>query len=118
MGSCQERHRGRGCPGRSRAAAACAVLLVEMWGCGRPRHRGTPALSFQFERDTSGLTQGPDILTSFAPVRYPNGLLQMKGSMRLPDSTRVQISVVRRSDGRLMGRVQVPVVNQRFISEP
>lgn len=118
MGSCQGLPRARRGGRRSRAAAACAVVLVELCGCGRGRSRSTTALSFQFESDTSGLSQGPELLTSFDPVRYPNGLLQLRGGLRFPDSTRVQISVVRKADGRVVARVQVPVIGGRFVSDP
>lgn len=118
MGSCQVLPRTRVRSGALvRAACLALVLVPALAGCGRGQRR-VPELQFETESDTTGLSHGPAILTSFDPVRYPNGLLQLRGGLRFPDGTRVQISLYRPGDDRPVQRVQVSVANGRFESAP
>lgn len=102
-----------------RAAAAIGSLaLLALGGCGRREARTVPQLQFETETDTAGLAQGPDILASFEPKRFDNGLLQIRGGLRLPDHTRVEISVTPLGETRPEQTVQVMVMNERFESAP
>lgn len=118
MGSCQELPRTRGGRSRRVRAAVAASLLMVLCGCGRDQARSVPKLTFEAETDTVGLSQGPDLLTSFEPKRYENGLLQLRGGFRFPDHTRVQISLTPKAGGPPVQMVQVTVMNGRFESAP
>jgi hypothetical protein len=101
-----------------RAAAAASLLLLSLGGCGRQQERKVPELTFETEGDTAGLDQGPEILTAFEPKRFDNGLLQLRGGLRLPDHTRVQISLYAPPSRQPLQRVQVTVMNEHFETAP
>jgi hypothetical protein len=100
------------------AAATSSLVLLVIAGCGRHESRTVPQLQFETEADTAGLAQGPDILASFEPKRFDNGLLQLRGGLRLPDHTRVQISLTPLHQSRPEQMVRVTVMNERFETAP
>ena len=91
-----------------------AVALAAACSCGRTGERRTTSLSFETLSDTASMTSGAPILTSFEPYRLPNGLVRARGTARLPDGTRLQISMLRASDRAVVTRLQVPVEAGRF----
>lgn len=101
-----------------RRAWVLAVALAAACSCGRSGERRTTSLSFETLRDTVGMTSGAPILTSFEPYRLPNGLVRARGTARLPDGTRLQISMLRASNQSVVMRLQVPVEAGRFDSPP
>lgn len=99
-----------------RAAVAAGLLLLAA-GCGR-KSDSVPKLTFEAETDSTGLAQGPDLLTSFEPRRFDNGLLQLRGGFRFPDHTRVQIALFSPKGGPPAQMMQVTVMNGRFETAP
>lgn len=104
---------------------ACRVLLVGgavlATSCGRDEPEKTRALSFEEldrQRDTAGLTRGRALLGSFEPYRLPNGLIRVRGAMKLPDGARLQLTIYNEGGGPMLARVQFPVEDERFHSPP
>ncbi len=89
------------------------LLLVAAPGCGG-RRSGESQLSFEELSDTTGLSRGAPILTSFAPQRITGGALLVRGTADLPDSARLQISVVRIATNETLDITRVTVQNGAF----
>jgi hypothetical protein len=94
-----------------------AVLLIGAPGCDR-REARDPALSFEELSDTTGLSQGAPILTSFDPYRITGQALRVRGTASLPDGTRLQVSIVRVATDEAVIVVQMTVENRTFETEP
>jgi len=108
---------------RTRAAAlslvalATATLLLGAAGCGRRPERAD-SLRFEDLSDTSGLTRGKPILTSFEPYRLNGGAMRLRGTADLPDGTRLQVSIVRRATEETVLIVQATVEKRGFETAP
>ena len=94
-----------------------AILLVGPVGCGRRQARDT-ALSFEDLSDTTGITRGAPILTSFEPYRITGRALRVRGTASLPDGTRLQVSIVRVATGKTLLITQVAVEDKAFETAP
>jgi hypothetical protein len=94
-----------------------AFLLTGPVGCSRGRPRDT-ALRFEDLSDTTGLSRGTPILTSFDPHRITGQALRVRGTAHLPDGTRLQVSVVRVATGETILIAQMTVEDGTFESGP
>jgi len=103
-----------------RRAWVLAVALAAVAACGRAgERRNNTSLSFEtLPADTAGLANGAPILTSFEPYRLANGLVRARGTARLPDGTRLEISILHEGDPSPVMRLQVPIEAGRFDSPP
>jgi hypothetical protein len=88
-------------------------LLAGAGGCGGRQGRQAQ-LSFQDLSDTTGLSRGAPILSSFEPVRITGNALLVRGTADLPDGTRLQISVVRAATNETVHITQVTVKDRAF----
>ncbi len=77
-----------------------------------------PELTFESSRDTSGLSQGEDVLASFEPYRMDNGAVRVRGRMRLPDSTKVEIRIERPDRPIAVAMAHAEVLGGQFDSPP
>jgi hypothetical protein len=104
---------------RSAPLLACALALTGALtgGCGR-RREATAELSFEELSDTTGLTRGAPILTALEPYRLRGGALRVRGTVELPDGTRLELRIVRAADGMTVGRAQVTVQDKGFETAP
>lgn len=102
---------------RALALLPGVILLIGALGCGR---RQTPdtALSFEELSDTTGLSQGAPILTSFEPYRITGQALRLRGAASLPDGTRLQVSIVRVATGETILVAQMTVEDKAFETAP
>jgi hypothetical protein len=91
------------------AAAVSALAAAPLAGCGKQASDEHEALGFEFDStaDSASLARGRAILTEFEPYRASDGAMRARGRLEMPDGTRIQVSVRRRSDGREVGRTQV-----------
>jgi hypothetical protein len=104
-------------PWRAFALLVGVVLLIGTPGCGRREARDN-ALSFEELSDTTGLSLGKPILTSFEPHRITGQALRVRGTASLPDGTRLQVSIVSVATGRTILVAQMTVENQAFETVP
>jgi hypothetical protein len=95
----------------------CVILLIGPLGCSRRQARDT-ALSFEELSDTTGLTRGAPILTSFEPHRITGQALRVRGTASLPDGTRLQVSIACVATGETLMITQVTVENTAFETTP
>ena len=93
------------------------VFLIGSAGCSRRQARNT-ALTFEELSDTTGLTQGAPILTSFEPYRITGQALRVRGTASLPDGTRLQVSIVRVATGETVHIAQMTVEDKTFETAP
>jgi hypothetical protein len=106
-------------PGRLRVAyAILAGLLAGLAGCGGGHDKPAQELSFEQLPDTTGLTRGAPILESLEASRMTNGAVRVTGHVRLPDGTKLQISI-KQPGGRVsVAMAQVFVEGERFDTPP
>jgi hypothetical protein len=103
--------------GRAFALLLSAALLAASAGCSRQQARDT-ALSFEDLSDTTGLTRGAPILTSFEPYRITGRALRVRGKASLPDGTRLQVTIVRVATGETILVAQTTVEDEAFETAP
>jgi hypothetical protein len=94
------------------------ALLVLPLVVGCDRKRPEPELSFESSSDTTGLSRGADVMASFEPYRMSNGALRARGRMRLPDSTKVEIAVMRPGGRTSVAMSHAFVLGGTFDSPP
>jgi hypothetical protein len=99
-------------PVRARLVVALAALALAV-GCGR-RHEPAHDQPLTMEeldrrRDTTGLSEGEAIVRRFEPYRMENGAMRVRGELRLPVGTVLQIAVFRRGERWPFARVQSDV---------
>jgi len=99
-------------PARARLALALTALSL-VAGCGR-RHEAAHDQPLTMEeldhrRDTTGLSQGETIVRRFEPYRMENGAMRVRGELRLPVGTVLQIAVFRPGEKWPFARVQSDV---------
>lgn len=95
-----------------------AVLLLASALVGCQRKAPEPELTFESSADTTGLSQGADVMASFEPYRMDNGALRVRGRMRLPDSTKVEIRVERPDRPIAVAMAHAEVLGGQFDSPP
>ncbi len=105
-----------------RFAVPSMCALLSAWllaaGCGGKREDGPQDLTFETLADTTGLSEGRPIVTDFEAVRHENGLLQVRGKARLPDGTRLRLTLKQPGSDVSAAMVQVTVQDSAFDSPP
>lgn len=96
---------------------ACTAGVVALAGCSR-KTQDEPPLTFEKLPDTTGLSAGADILEQFEPYRMSNGALRVRGHLRLPDSTKVQIAIKQPRGAVSLAMAHVVVLGGQFDSPP
>jgi hypothetical protein len=104
-------------PWRAFALLLGVVLLIGPVGCGR-RQAHDSALSFESLSDTTGLTRGEPLLTSFEPYRLTGQSMRVRGTASLPDGTRLQVSIVCVATGKTVLIAQMTVRDKAFETAP
>jgi len=107
---------GRWATNAVRAIALVAAIVAE--GCGRSGKSKAHPLTFEELSDTTGLSKGAPVLAQFEPYRLANGVVRVRGALRFPDDTRVQISVRDPYTRTIVAQCQVLVENGRFDTPP
>lgn len=87
-----------------------------MAGCSREKPQ--PPLTFEQLPDTTGLSAGGAIVDRLEPSRMANGAVRVTGSARLPDSTKLQLSIRAPGGGVALAMAQVWVMGGRFDTPP
>ena len=96
-----------------------AVAWFAVAGCGRSgQPAGSTELRFESLSDTANLSQGASLLKTFEPYRLPNGMVRVRGTVDLPDGTRLQVSIYRQPDHVMVARLQVLIAQRQFDSPP
>ena len=95
------------------AGVACAFALA---GCSR--EKAQPPVTFEHLPDTTGLSVGAAVVSSFEPYRMSNGAMRVRGEARLPDSTLLQIAVRAPGGGVSLAMAQVVVLGGKFDTPP
>jgi hypothetical protein len=104
----------------SRAWTACALALVfGLASCGgeKPRQELTFE-SLDPAPDTSGLSAGAAVVESVEPYRLANGAVRVKGRVRLPDGTLLQIGLKAPGENVFVAVAQVRVQGESFDTPP
>ena len=104
---------------RSRAPWARVLpclMLFALASCGRDK----PAeeLSFESLADTTGLSEGSPVVQEFEPYRMANGAVRVKGRVRVPDGTLLQVAIKQPGGGVSVAMAQVRVQGQWFDTPP
>jgi hypothetical protein len=103
-----------------RLLAVLTACVLTIAGCGRresaPAEKNTP--TFEELADTTGLSEGPEVIRTFEPYRMENQALRARGRLRFPDGTRVQLSVYPVGTTTLLARVQFEVSGGQFDTPP
>lgn len=94
-------------------AGACVAA-----GCGGKRDDKPQDLTFETLADTTGLSEGPPLVSDFEPIRHENGLLRVRGKAKFPNGTRMTIAVKKPGTNVSAGMVQVTVQDSLFDSPP
>jgi hypothetical protein len=95
----------------------CAASVCLLAGCSREK-QAEPPLSFEKLPDTTGLSAGAAVLEQFEPYRMDNGAVRVRGRMRLPDSTKVQIAIKQPRGTVSVAMAHVRVLGGQFDSPP
>jgi hypothetical protein len=116
---------------RPNRAAACAWLpprtsvallaALSVAGCGRGTSHRSSELTFEELSklsDTTGLSIGRPLLTTFEPYRMTGGAMRVRGKLDLPDGTRVQITITSATTGRDVDQLQVTIQDRQFETAP
>ena len=97
---------------------ALTLAALSLAGCGRAKPADETTLTFERLEDTTAISRGRPVLASLEPFRMKNGVLRVRGTMEVPDGTRIQLSIYPSGTDQLVGRVQMAVEGRRFESPP
>ena len=105
---------------RPLAVLASCLLLAMLAGCGKGGGSRSRQGDLRIEQlaDTAGLSAGEPIVQEFDAYRMDSGALRVKGRVRLPDGTRVQVAVKRPGGRSSVAMVQVSLHEGAFDSPP
>lgn len=103
-----------------RVLAVLTACVLTIAGCGRRESEPneTRPLTFEELTDTTGLSQGPEVVRTFEPYRMDNMALRARGRLRFPDGTRLQLSVYPAGQTTLLARIQFEVSGGQFDTPP
>jgi len=93
------------------------LVLLACSSCGR-RSGTTRELNFEQLTDTTGLTRGAPILLALEPYRITGRAVRVRGSVDLPDGTRMQVAIVQIPTGRVLITAQATVEKHDFETPP
>jgi hypothetical protein len=91
--------------------------LLVFAGCGRKTER-THDLTFEQLTDTTGLTRGAPILLALEPYRITGRAVRVRGSVDLPDGTRLQVAIIRVKTGEILMVAGASVERHEFETPP
>lgn len=94
------------------------AVLVTLAGCGGEEAREPEPLGFNELSDTTEIVRGAPLLDRFECYRMDGGGIGVRGTVELPDETRLQVSLYRGRETQPAGRVQVKVNRHRFETQP
>jgi hypothetical protein len=103
---------------RVRPAFVALGLAFAVAGCGRNDHPRSGPLTFEELPDSTGLTRGAPILGALEPYRMTGGAMRVRGGVRLPDGTRVQVTVSDARTHTTVKALQVSIQDGRFETPP
>lgn len=98
-------------------AAACTFLFATA-GCGERRDDKPQDLTFETLADTTGLAEGPPLVSDFEAIRHENGLLRVRGKAKFPNGTLLRVAVKQPGADFTSAMVQVVVQDSLFDSPP
>lgn len=101
-----------------RALWVLGIALAMVAGCGR---RGSPRegpLTFERLADTTGLSQGLPVFAGVELYRIAGDALRVKGLARLPDGTRLRLSLLKPGHDNVTAEVVAEVTSGAFDSPP
>ena len=101
-----------------RLCAVAAALLIA--SCGSKPAEKSQKLTFERldAGDTTGWTKGPTLLRTFNVIRDPAGALRARGSLDLPDGTRLELNVYPPRGNNILARTQFEVRDGSFETPP
>ena len=102
-----------------RALLACALpcLLFALHSCGGGKS-SSGDLSFEALPDSTGLAQGAPLVQDFEPYRMSNGAVRVKGRLRVPDGTLLQVAIKQPGGAVAVAMAQVRVQGEQFDTPP
>jgi len=105
------------------AIAVAFLGLAAATGCGRKGGDHGSSQDLTFEKlpggvDTTGLTEGKPLIEQFDLIRMSNGALRVTGRARLPEGTKLQVSLHDVRGGIAVASTQVTVEGGEFGSPP
>jgi hypothetical protein len=111
------------CRGWERACHALLVggAVLTVPACGRDEPERPRTLVYEdidSPAETAGLTGGRALLGTFEPYRLPDGLLRVRGALRMPDGVKLQLTIDPEGGGPVLAQTQFAVENGRFHSPP
>ena len=91
-----------------------------LYGCGGHGGSGGASQPLTFEQlaDTAGLSDGPPIVQRLDVERMTGGALRVRGHVRLPEGTRVQVAIKAPGEPNSRAMTQAIVSGQVFESPP
>jgi hypothetical protein len=91
-------------------------MLLAIASCGG--EKPATELTFETQPDTTGLSEGAPVVQEFEPYRMDNGAVRVKGRVRVPDGTLLQIAI-KEPDGVVsVAMAHVRVRGQWFDTPP
>jgi len=101
-----------------RLCAVAAALLIA--SCGSKKAEKPQNLTFERldAGDTTGWTKGPALLRSFEVIRDQAGALRARGTVDLPDGTRLELNVYPPRGASVLARTQFEVHGGSFETPP
>ena len=102
---------------RRLCAVATALLIAS---CGSKPAEKPQKLTFERldAGDTTGWTKGPALLRTFQVMREPGGALRARGSLDLPDGTRLELNVYPPAGNTVLARTQFELHGGSFETPP
>ena len=92
------------------------LYALSLVGCSREKPQAP--LTFEHLPDTTGRSVGGELVNQFTPSRMANGAVRVRGEVRLPDSTKLQIAIRAPGGGVSLAMAQVWVLGGRFDTPP
>ena len=111
----------RASPSRApRARVLACLMLLVLGACSGDKQASTELAFESLESlpDTTGLSEGAPIVQEFEPYRMDNGAVRVKGRVRVPDGTLLQIAIKEPGGVVSVAMAHVRVRGQWFDTPP